>query len=80
MPLSFICYECDKLLNDVNNAMRRHITELHLALQSRRAATLEHLEHFWASFFEAESAWDSYREHIHKHGGVPTMRARRLAT
>jgi hypothetical protein len=76
MPLSFICYECDKLSNDANNAMHRHIRELRLAIQSRRSVSLELLEHFWASFFEAESAWDSYREHIHKHGVVPTMRSR----
>src|SRR5215467_2515874 len=80
VPLSFICYECDKLLSDVNNAMRRHIRVLRLALQSRRAASLERLEHFRASFFDAELAWDSYRGHIHKHGLAPTMRSRRLAT
>lgn len=32
-----------------------------------------------ASFSEAQSAWDSYREHLDKHGLVPTVRSKRVA-
>jgi hypothetical protein len=32
-----------------------------------------------ASFSEAQSAWDSYREHLVKHGLVPTVGPKRVA-
>ncbi len=70
-----ICTQCEQLLNDVSNAMRRHaacmtgaitwarVYEVHAEEQRQEFST-----ELVASFDEAQSTWDSYREHLIEHG------------
>jgi len=54
--------------------MRRHVTDMETAIRMRQSAkpTEEQRQKFVAklvaSFNAAQSAWDSYREHLNKHG------------
>ena len=84
MPLSFLCYECGKRSNAVSDAMRRHVKVVHVAIdqnggQLDRIEQQELKDTILASFVEAQAAWDSYREHLVKHGVVSTVRSSRPA-
>jgi len=84
MPLSFICHACEELAIEASTAIRLHARRVELANdpgRSRRARSdQEYLrDRILASFLEAQSAWDCYREHIIKHGVVPTVRSKMVA-
>jgi len=85
MPLSFICHRCEELAVEAKTAIRSHARQVELAIdpgrRSRRARVdQEYLrDRILASFREAQSAWDCYREHLSKHGVVPTVCSKRVA-
>ena len=72
-----VCLACDTRLNEAANAMRHHWSEMNAAIyevQSGRLTEEEWQElkpSLWASFNEAQSAWDAYREHLIEHGILP---------
>jgi len=58
--------------------MRRHASEMNTAINLERSgATEEQKEDFRTSlllsFNDAQSAWDSYREHLIQHGLLPSL-------
>jgi len=84
MPLSFICDECVERSTESSNAMRFHARLVQLVNQPGRSRPArvdrEYLrDRILASFIEAQSAWDNYREHLIQHGVVPAVRFRRVA-
>ena len=72
-----ICPECEHRMTAVANAMRRHgrhmlaaieLAKTDLSEKERQETGVELRE----SFKEAQAAWDAYREHLIKHGILPT--------
>jgi hypothetical protein len=69
-----ICSRCDQRLRQASIAMRRHGTDMEAAIRMKQSGkpTEEQRQEFVArlvaSFNAAQSAWDSYREHLTKHG------------
>ncbi|HJY06333.1 MAG TPA: hypothetical protein VJ323_08435, partial [Bryobacteraceae bacterium] len=74
MPPIPICSQCDERLTQASIAMRRHVTDMETAIRMKQSGkpTEEQRQKFVAklvaSFNAAQSAWDSYREHLTKHG------------
>jgi hypothetical protein len=75
-----LCPKCEQALSDAANAMRRHA-----ALMQRAEAvsvargghpTEEQRQQFKselvATFGDAQSAWDAYRNHLIEHGFLPS--------
>ena len=84
MPLSFLCHECNRRSTAASAAMRRHVKMVNVAIdqdrgQLDRMEQQELKDRILASFVEAQEAWDSYREHLVKHGVVSTVRSSRPA-
>ncbi len=82
MLLIPICSRCDQRLRQASIAMRRHGTDMETAIRMKQSGkpTEEQRQEFVArlvaSFNAAQSAWDSYREHLIKHGLLtPTSRS-----
>lgn len=73
MLSTVICYGCDERLTEASTALRRHASVMHTAIQLAKAGLTDEQrkdfkDRLVASFNEAESAWDAYREHLVKHG------------
>jgi len=73
MIRTLLCHICDERLTDVSNAIRRHASVTHTAIELAKSdATEEQWKVFKdslaASFHEAHAAWDAYREHLIEHG------------
>ena len=74
-----VCLECDKLLTEASDAMRRHAGDMTVGmfLIHRGDLTEEAREDFKtrlvASFADAQSAWDAYRKHLREHGILPEV-------
>ena len=74
---TIVCLGCERVLDEASNALRRHASEMHTAFDFVRkgVATKEQVSDFRdqlvASFNEAQSAWDAYREHLAEHGPLP---------
>jgi len=72
-----ICPACEQRLTQASNAMRRHATDMAEAIHLVRWGdpTEDQRQHFTtrlvASFNAAQSAWDTYREHLIEHGLLP---------
>ena len=77
MKQTRVCNECDERLIDASDAMRRHSSEMHTALDLARSEKLtdEQQRMFRATLTEtlnqAQSAWDAYVKHLAEHGLVP---------
>ena len=75
-----VCVGCEKRMEEASNAMRRHAGQMNCALDSVRGGRLTEQERqdlkvsLSASFNEAESAWNAYREHLTEHGILPERR------
>ena len=69
-----ICDGCEQRLREASIAMRHHGEDMHEAISLRQSEkpTEEQRQEFVArlvaSFNAAQSAWDSYHEHLSKHG------------
>lgn len=74
-----VCLDCDKLLTEASDAMRRHAGDMTVGmfLIHRGDLTEEARQDFRArliaSFRDAQSAWDGYRKHLMEHGILPEM-------
>ena len=75
--VTYVCTTCEKRLDEAANAMRRHGAQMTSALQLIQSGRLteEERQEFQtrmsATFLEAQSAWDAYREHLIEHGILP---------
>lgn len=74
-----ICTGCQTRLNDAAKAMRRHAQEMNTAfylLERDDALPAEQRQEFTTrlieSLQEAQSAWDTYCEHLKEHGLPPS--------
>ena len=72
-----ICPECEHQMTAVANAMRRHGREMYAAIELAKTDLSEKERQdagvrLRESFNEAHSAWNAYREHLIKHGLLPT--------
>ena len=69
-----LCSQCKHLLTETAHAMRRHAKVMETALKLRDTGepTEEQRRDFparlVATFEEAQSAWNAYREHLFEHG------------
>ena len=69
-----VCLECDKLLTEASDSIRRHAGDMTVGmfLIHRGDLTEEARQDFKTelvgSFKDAQSAWDAYRAHLMKHG------------
>ena len=74
-----VCMECDELLSEASDAMRRHAGYMTVVMEliRRRDITEEVRQDFKsrlvASFKDAQSTWDGYREHLFHHGILPNV-------
>jgi hypothetical protein len=74
-----ICLECDKLLTEASDAMRRHAGDMTVGmfLIRRGDLTEEARQDFKTrlvtSFRDAQSGWDTYRRHLLEHGILPEV-------
>ena len=72
-----VCPVCEERLTDASNAIRRHETEMHTALDLARNDELtdEQRRFFRTALLEtlaeARLAWDTYCEHLAQHGLLP---------
>ena len=80
MEQEHLCPKCEQVLDDAAIAMRRHAALMEKA-QSLSVArgghpTEEQRQQFkrdlLATFFDAQSAWDAYRNHLIEHGLLPS--------
>ena len=72
-----ICPECEQQMTAVANAMRRHGSQMYAAIELAKTDLTEEERQeagvrLQESFKEAHSAWNAYREHLIKHGILPT--------
>ena len=69
-----VCLECDKLLTEASDSIRRHAGDMTVGmfLIHRGDLTEEARQDFKTrlvgSFKDAQSAWDAYRAHLMEHG------------
>ena len=74
-----VCLDCDKLLTEASDAMRRHAGDMTVGmfLIHRGDLTEETRQDFKtrlvASFHDAQSGWDAYRKHLREHGILPEV-------
>ena len=74
MPVTIICPQCEIRLGQASDAMRHHAALMHTAIElvKSREPTEEEQQNFGtrlvASFWDAQSAWDAYRDHMKEHG------------
>ena len=71
-----ICPECEHQMTAVANAMRRHGSQMFAAIELAKTDLSEEERqqtgaNLVTSFKEAERAWNTYRQHLIKHGIVP---------
>ena len=64
-------------MNDAANAMRRHGSQMFAAIELAKTDLSEEERqetgaNLVTSFIEAEREWNTYREHLIKHGILPT--------
>ena len=69
-----LCRDCQQKLDNASNALRHHAAEMEKAILLARTGSPTEEEfqdlrtRVWASFNDAEAAWDSYRQHLIEHG------------
>jgi len=74
-----VCLDCDKLLTEASDAIRRHTGDMTVGmfLIHRGDLTEEARQDFRArlvaSFRDAQSSWDAYRRHLMDHGILPEL-------
>jgi hypothetical protein len=74
-----VCLDCDKLLTEASDAMRRHAGDMTVGmfLIHRGDLTEEARQDFKArlvaSFRDAQTGWDTYRNHLKEHGILPDV-------
>ena len=77
MQRTRVCPGCEDRLTHASNAMRRHLSDMHSALDLARSESItdEQRQLFAASLSEtlaeAQVAWDGYVKHLAEHGLVP---------
>ena len=81
MPQTVICKDCEKKLSKASLALRRHASWMSRAMKLMQGGpTEEQVQEFRqmlaASFHDAQSAWDDYREHLIEHGLLPATELR----
>jgi hypothetical protein len=75
-----VCGECKRKLDLASLAMRHHAGVMNRALERAHSGSLteEDFKNFqselWASLHDAETAWDTYREHLREHGILPAQK------
>jgi tryptophan 2,3-dioxygenase len=70
------CGNCERLMDHVTQAMRRHGSDMVAARQLAKTDLTEEQRQeartvLVASFNEAQRAWNAYRDHLRKHGLLP---------
>jgi hypothetical protein len=78
MPTIRLCPGCEQLLTTASDAMRHHAQEMHAAISSAHAGLSEpqvdeYKTKLIESFYDAQAAWDAYREHLKEHGIMPVI-------
>jgi hypothetical protein len=74
MPPTIVCLSCERALDVASNALRRHASLMNTAFDSVRKGKVTDEQvsdlrgRLRESFNEAQSAWDTYREHLAEHG------------
>ncbi len=73
MLSTIVCPGCDERLTTASDALRRHATLMHTAIEWAHSVGTEeqrndYTDSLVASFIDAQSAWDAYREHLIEHG------------
>jgi len=74
-----VCLECDKLLTEASDAMRRHAGDMTVGMflihrgDMTEAVRQDFRTRLVASFKDAQSAWDTYRRHLLDHGILPEV-------
>lgn len=77
MQHTIVCNGCDERSTAAATAMRHHATVMHEAIEDAKAEALtdelrkDYTEKLWASFNDAQLAWDEYRSHLAEHGFLP---------
>ena len=76
-PRNRICAECEHLMTDAANAMRRHGGQMLAATELARTDLSEEQRdeaevRLRESFKEANSLWNAYRRHLIEHGILPS--------
>ncbi len=85
MNRTTICHGCDERISNAASAMRRHASEMHKAIELAKDESLtdelrkDYKDSLIATFNDAQSAWDAYREHLIEHGLLPVLRSRDVA-
>ena len=85
MQQTIICHGCDERLTATTESMRHHATLMHDAIEEAKAGTLTeesynyYRERLYATFDDAQLAWDDYRSHLIEHGLIPASRSRDAA-
>jgi hypothetical protein len=79
---TILCHVCDERLTEVSNAMRRHASVMHTAIELAKSDVSEEQwtgfkDNLAASFLEAHAAWDAYREHLIEHGLLRNLPSKR---
>jgi hypothetical protein len=74
-----LCPKCEQSLADATIAMRRHASQMTQAINLLRSGpTEEQRQQFRsdlvATFNDAQSAWDAYRDHLIEHGWLPSKK------
>ena len=72
-----LCPACEHQMTAVANAMRRHESQMFAAIELAKTDLSEEerqesCANLVTSFNEAERAWNTYRQHLIKHGILPT--------
>jgi hypothetical protein len=78
MPTIRLCPSCEQLLAAASDAMRRHAEEMKTAISLVHAGLTEpqvdeYKTKLIESFYDAQSAWEAYREHLKEHGIMPVI-------
>jgi hypothetical protein len=79
MPLSFMCHECEQRAVEATTLMRRHASKVQASVRAAGRLHMVEQQHLRdeisASLLQAQSAWDSYPEHLLKHGVAIPVRS-----
>jgi hypothetical protein len=78
MPTIRLCPSCEQFLATASDAMCRHAEDMHTAISLVDTGLTEpqvdeYKTKLIESFYDAQSAWDSYRAHLKEHGIMPVI-------
>ena len=77
MLATLLCDACEQRLARATSAIRRHESLMHTAITLDKSGSptdelhQEYKTNLRATFDDAQSAWDAYREHLIEHGLIP---------